>query len=162
MLANPVGLSSAVLSSDGFLIFGRRNDRVAYYPGRIHPFAGAAEPAESLDLFAEVRRELTEELRFQADDILDLRCAALVEDRSLRQPELIFRCRSTRSRDWIIEQLDQAEHHSAWYMPANANGLAAALADSAHFTPVAIATLLVFGKAYIGDEWFNVHARAFT
>ena len=43
-LANPVGVSPALLSADNFLIMGRRNASVAYYPNRIHPFAGALEP----------------------------------------------------------------------------------------------------------------------
>src|SRR3954447_18914183 len=46
VLANPVGLSSALESSDGWLLLGRRNQWVAYYPNRVHPFAGALEPAE--------------------------------------------------------------------------------------------------------------------
>ncbi|HTL29947.1 MAG TPA: hypothetical protein VL282_12030, partial [Tepidisphaeraceae bacterium] len=44
VLANPIGLSTSMQSSDGHLLLGRRNEAVAYYPGRIHPFAGAAEP----------------------------------------------------------------------------------------------------------------------
>src|SRR5262245_50331524 len=36
-LANPLGVSCALLSSDGALMMGQRNQQVAYYPGRIHP-----------------------------------------------------------------------------------------------------------------------------
>src|SRR5690349_12363656 len=43
VLANPVGVSPALETADGFLLFGRRNASVAYYPNRIHPFAGALE-----------------------------------------------------------------------------------------------------------------------
>src|SRR4051812_24998407 len=54
-MANPLGISVALISADGFLAMGRRNERVAYYPGRIHPFAGALEP-EDLDVFGAVGR----------------------------------------------------------------------------------------------------------
>src|SRR5579862_5742471 len=38
-LANPMGVSSALETSDGFVMLGRRNASVAYYPLRVHPFA---------------------------------------------------------------------------------------------------------------------------
>jgi hypothetical protein len=162
VLANPIGLSASVQSSDGFVLLGRRNENVAYYPGRIHPFAGSAEPAEPLSLFDEVRRELDEELRFESRDIADLRCCALVEDRSLRQPEVIFHCQSTRTRDQIIDQLDKTEHRSAWWAPVEPNAIDSALDDPAPFTPVAIATLLLFGRKAFGRAWFENHAARFT
>src|SRR6476619_7334639 len=85
VLANPVGLSTALETSDGFLLMGRRNERVAYYPGRLHPFAG-------------FRRELGEELSLDEPDVPLIRCTGIVEDVALRQPELIFRveCALTR------------------------------------------------------------------
>ncbi len=89
-LANPVGVSPALLTADGFLLMGRRNTSVAYYPNRIHPFAGAMEPQDKADVFAAARRELMEELALSPPLILDIRCTGIVEDPSLRQPELIF------------------------------------------------------------------------
>ena len=53
VMANPVCVSPALLACDGFLVMGRRNASVAYYPNRIHPFAGArawpARPARLRD-----------------------------------------------------------------------------------------------------------------
>jgi hypothetical protein len=48
VLANPVGVSPALLSSDNHLMLGRRNALVAYYPHKLHPFAGAIEPRARL------------------------------------------------------------------------------------------------------------------
>lgn len=159
-LANPIGLSTSVLSSDGFVLLGKRNDRVAYYPSRIHPFAGAAEPADSLNLFDEVRRELEEELGFGSSDVAELFCGGIAEDRSLRQPEIIFHCRSNRSRNDIIRQLDTTEHRGAWSVSATPESIADALRDPAPFTPVAIATLLLFGRSHFGEQWFAREARS--
>ena len=43
ILANPLGVSAILLSSDDMLMMGRRNASVAYYPDRVHPFAGCLE-----------------------------------------------------------------------------------------------------------------------
>src|SRR5438270_2948610 len=107
ILANPVGVSPALETSDGWLMFGRRNASVAYYPQRVHPFAGALEPRDADDVFAAVYRELAEELNFTAADIAEARCAGIAEDRSIRQPELIFRVTSTRTREQIEATLDR-------------------------------------------------------
>src|SRR5262249_46776634 len=84
-LANPMGISCALISDDGYLMFGKRSDRVAYYPGRVHPFAGALEPRERLDVFEDARRELNEELGLGRSDIREMLCLGLAEDRTLRQ-----------------------------------------------------------------------------
>lgn len=112
VLANPVGLSAALISADGFLLLGRRNASVAYYPNRVHPFAGALEPRDGSDVFAAIGRELAEELSLGPQDVRDTRCVGLVEDPALRQPELIFRVESRLTRDQIERQLDAAEHRS--------------------------------------------------
>jgi hypothetical protein len=44
VLANPIGVSPALETADGFLLLGRRNREVAYYPSRVHPFAGGLDP----------------------------------------------------------------------------------------------------------------------
>jgi 8-oxo-dGTP pyrophosphatase MutT (NUDIX family) len=161
-LAHPIGLSTSILSRDGFVLLGQRNDRVAYYPGKIHPFAGAAEPNDPLNLFDEVRRELKEELAFKEPDIAELYCGGIAEDRSLRQPEIIFHCRSTRTLDEIVGQLDATEHRAAWSAPATSDAIAGALQNPARFTPVAVATLLLFGRVHFGDAWFDANSPAFT
>src|SRR2546423_316715 len=76
VLANPVGVSPALLTADNYLMMGRRNASVAYYPGRIHPFAGALDPQDS-DVFAAVRRELKEELAFEIQDVTEIFCTGI-------------------------------------------------------------------------------------
>jgi hypothetical protein len=126
---------------------------MAYYPGRVHPFAGCMEPADD-DVFAAVRRELSEELAFTPLDIADLRCIGIVEDRKLRQPELIFSVTSTRTRQQIESQLDAIEHHVSWSIPATAADIESAIAQQEDLTPVAIASLLLWGRVRFGDAWF--------
>jgi hypothetical protein len=159
VLANPVGVSPALLSSDGYLMLGRRNASVAYYPEKLHPFAGAIEPRAPLDVFDEVRRELREELSFADQDVSDMRCTGIVEDVALRQPELIFAVRATRTRDEIESRVDQTEHGGSWSIPATRDALERALDQPDELTPVAVASLLLWGRLNFGLDWFTARAR---
>ncbi len=161
-LANPVGVSSALLSADGWLLMGRRNASVAYYPNRIHPFAGALEPRADLNVFDEVRRELKEELGMEAGELEAIHCTGIAEDESIHQPELIFRVESALSRDQIEAHLDQAEHEGVWAVQADRGVLERLLATPPEaFTPIAVASLLCWGRVQFGDRWFgNVFTAA--
>ncbi len=160
-LANPVGVSPALLSADGYLMMGRRNESVAYYPGRIHPFAGALDPADDSP-FAAIRRELHEELGFVEADIADIRCTGIAEDVSIRQPELIFFARSTRTRESIEAAMDRKEHHGTWHIPATAAAIGRALEEAdAAFTPVAIASMVLYGRVAFGEGFVQRYGAKF-
>jgi 8-oxo-dGTP pyrophosphatase MutT (NUDIX family) len=158
VLANPVGVSPALETADAWLLMGRRNASVAYYPGRVHPFAGALEPRDADDVFAAVQRELAEELNFTAEDVGEVRCTGIAEDRSIRQPELIFRVNSTRTRAQIEATLDRTEHHASWAIAATAEAVDLVLGEPAALTPVAVAALLLWGRAKFGSPWFDQRA----
>ena len=106
-LANALGLSAMVESADGYFLLGRRSGAVAYHPHRVHPFAGSAT---GLDVFAEMRRELAEELALAESDIAEMTCIGMAEDRAIRQPELVFRVLCTHDCAEIERALDLAEH----------------------------------------------------
>ena len=161
ILANPVGVSPALETADGWLMMGRRNASVAYYPNKVHPFAGALEPRDAMDLFGAVRRELAEELGFTGADIAEIRCTGIAEDRAIRQPELIFRVLSTRTRAQVEATLDRTEHHDSWAVEARRESVEGALRDVSELTPVAVAALLLWGRARIGKEWFGERGLAF-
>ncbi|HVY94373.1 MAG TPA: NUDIX domain-containing protein [Bryobacteraceae bacterium] len=160
-LANPVGLSAVLLSADGQLLMGRRNANVAYYPSRVHPFAGCLEPAESLDVFADVRRELREELALTEPDIIEMFCTGITEDRSLRQPEMTFAVRTHKTLAQIESQLDAQEHRGIFHTPATAEGIEQALRSKEAFTPVGIGAMLLFGRSAFGGAWFEQNSQAF-
>jgi hypothetical protein len=153
-LANPVGLSCALQSSDGYLMLGRRNDSLAYYPRRVHPFAGSLEPGDDVDVFANMERELSEELSLGTGDISQIVCVGMIEDLSLRQPELIFSVRSNQSRAGIEQRLDAGEHDACVAIEPKGDKLLEALNDAA-LTPVALGTGLLWGRGLFGAEWFD-------
>jgi hypothetical protein len=158
-LANAVGLSCALESSDGFLMLGRRSSSLAYYPSRVHPFAGSLEPIHPLDLFAEMRRELAEELRFDDADVPSMWCAGVIEDVSIGQPELVFIAKSTRSHADIERMLDKSEHEASLAIEPDRDKLQSALNDSA-MTPVALGAMLLWGRERFGQPWFDAAQRA--
>jgi len=147
-LANPVGLSCALVSTEGNLLLGRRNEKVAYYPGRIHPFAGALEERQPMDLFAEVRRELEEELGLTEADIAEMACIGLIEDRSLRQPELVFRVCAKLGAAEMMARLDAREHTGALCVRPQQSAVEAILKDPA-LTPVAVGTVRLWSNLQI-------------
>ncbi len=153
VMANPVGVSPALRTADGYLMLGRRSPRLAYYPGRVHPFAGAMEPTDA-DPFAAVRRELAEELAMDEGEVADLRCTGIAEDPGLRQPELIFAVTTTRPRAVVEAHLDRAEHAGTWGVRAEPDAVAAAITEGVGtLTPVGLASLLLWGRVAFGDGW---------
>lgn len=151
--ANPVGISPALETADGYLMLGLRNETVAYYPNLLHPFAGALEPEEAGNVFNTVRRELKEELHFTADDIAEIRMIGMVEDANLLQPEPIFYVRSTRTRAEIEQSVQRDEHHDSWSIKADLSRVRQVLRDAKKFTPVGIASLLLWGIRQAGPKF---------
>ena len=154
VMANPVGVSPALQTADDFLLLGRRNATLAYYPNRTHPFAGALEPRDNGDLFAAVRRELAEELSLGDADVAEIRCTGIAEDRALRQPELLFHVRTRLTRSQLEAQVHADEHGGSVAVPATREAVAGIVHDPA-LTPVAVASLLLSGRVYFGEDWFR-------
>lgn len=156
VMANSMGVSSGLLTTDGFWTMGRRNASVAYYPGRVHPFAGSLELTDEIDLFANAQRELREELHLTHDNVAVTRLVGLVEDIALRHPEAIFLAKTTLARNEVAAGLDADEHDGVWFTPATPIDTVAALRD-AELTPVARAVLLLGGRHVFGEAWFQNH-----
>ena len=157
VMANPLGVSTSLLTADGYWIMGRRNRSVAYYPARVHPFAGSLEVREEVDIFHDVRRELREELALGESDIVQVTHVGLVCDQTLRHPEAVFFTETRLSRKQVTHQLDPDEHDAVWSTPATPQDTAAALAND-ELTPVARASLLLGGRERFGVEWFERHS----
>jgi hypothetical protein len=171
--ADPVGLSVALESADGYLLMGRRNERVSYYPLKVHPFAGCMEPSnfgnagilpamkagwkpalqaesEGLgapyrpDVFAEALRELREELALEPADVPAMTLLGMVADRAIRQPELVFHARTRLTMNEVEARLDLREHNG---LKAIAPGdLAMELGHAEDWTPVGVATATLWGR----------------
>jgi hypothetical protein len=153
VMANPVGVSSAVETADGYLVLGKRNAAVAYYPLRTHPFAGALEPGDGGDVFGAVGRELNEELSLGSDDIRLICCTGVAEDLRLRHLEMLFRVKTRLSRSQIKAQVHREEHGDSVAVKSEGDEILDFLKDPA-LTPVALGSLMLWGRVVLGDEWF--------
>lgn len=147
VMANPLGVSTLVLTRDQYLMMGRRNDSVAYYPNRVHPFAGSLEvQAESIDLFDNVQRELREEIGLTPAEVESIRFLGLAEDLNLRHPESLFLTRTCLTREQIRSRLDPAEHHNTWSVPALVEPVSQVLDSPDALTPIAQSLLFCWLK----------------
>lgn len=159
LLANPVGTSVALVSSDGFLIFGLRGESVALYPRHAHPFGGTMEvpePGQYVDLMSEMEREIEEEIGITPAELDDLHAIALAEDRTIRQPELVYAARTCLDRNAIVGRLDLHEHTACWTLRDDAELIDDVLAGEMPVSPVLRATLLAWGAKRYGAAWFSI------
>jgi len=154
VLANSVGVSVPLHTADGFLLLGRRNESVVYYPNRLHPFAGALEPRDGGDPFLAARRELQEEAGLLEADLTKIACLGIVEDHQLRQPELILRADTPLIRAQMDARMARDEHHELIAIEAADRPVRAALRDPS-LTPVAAGSLLLWGRSQWGEPWLE-------
>jgi 8-oxo-dGTP pyrophosphatase MutT (NUDIX family) len=159
VLANPLGVSCALHTADDRLLLGLRNERVAYYPSRIHPFAGSLEPSDELDVFKAIQRELDEELGLEASDVIEAHCLGLVEDESLRQPELVVHMRVKRAAEELVKTVDESEHGGCVVVGAE-EAAVARWVDNPLLTPVAVGTLLLWGRWRFSEQWYETQRQA--
>jgi 8-oxo-dGTP pyrophosphatase MutT (NUDIX family) len=156
VMANPVGISPALLTADNQLLLGQRNASVAYYPNRVHPFSGCMEPKDD-SLFTAVARELKEELSLDPNDLESIRCTGIAQDTRLVQPEPIFAVNCRLSFTEIQHRLDPTEHHGIIAIPATQRMIEKTLQQDDRLTPVAVASLLLWGRESFGQPWFDRH-----
>lgn len=160
-LADALGTSVALLSSDGWAVFGRRSPHLALYPGHPHPVGGTLEVADgpAPDTTAELLREVREEVGLAADEIRTVRVLALTEDRRFRQPEMVWLVATACTRIDLERRIARDEHTGAWSVRAAADALRQELLPLRDMTPVLRAVLLVLGWRLGGRRWLDAISR---
>ncbi len=163
-LANPLGISSTVITRDGFLVFGRRSGRVAFHAGYLHTFGGLLEPSDKdaegrFDVFGAAMRELVEELGVRKNEIVEIIVAGLVRDRGILQPELLFEATLTLSRAELTARFDPTlpdqEHTGLEFVHDEPEATITFLQRSALIAPVAAAAMLLHGRHAWGTDWYE-------
>ena len=163
VMADPLGVSAAVCTSDGLIVMGMRSSNMIQYAGRIHPVGGTVEPPEtsgaSPDPFKAIVGELHEETAVPPEKVSSILCLGLVRDRNTVQPELIFDCHV----DCDVVSLfaaaatapDAAEHSSMVPIRDHPGAVVSFMEQYfSQLTPVAMATLLLHGLRHWGSGWF--------
>lgn len=162
-LSDALGVSAAVSTRDGFILMGRRSQKVAYHAGRIHPVGGMVEPAKSPtqlpDPFHTIVKELTEETGLNPKLATECVCLGIVRDKHIVQPELIFDIAVSTEADVLCRSARQAEDRDEHteLVPIRNHPAATVSYMEQHFselTPVGLATLLLHGLRHWGSGWF--------
>jgi hypothetical protein len=162
--SNPLGTSATVITSDGWLLYGRRSRYVACHAGYVHTFGGGleadeCEPIGHCDIFDSILRELEEELSLAGEDIERAICVGLIRDAIVRQPELIFDVHVRPSREQLEKRLEaspSAQEHDAIVAVRDEPETAVPFI-LAHrpIAPVAVGALLLHGRRRFGEAWYE-------
>lgn len=162
VLASPLGVSTAVTTSDGFLLLGRRSEKVIHNAGRIHPIGGMVDPPDppnAPDPFASIVQELRTEANLSPEMIGSIVCLGLVRDKRIVQPELVFDADLTIDaaalRRLAAGAEDACEHEDLILLMNYPASVVTFMERHAEvLTPVAMATLLLHGLRHWGSGWF--------
>ncbi len=169
--ANPIGTTATLISSDGFICYGRRSQRVAFHASHIHTLGGALEESDraddgSVDPFGSVLRELKEEVNVDPADLDDFACVGLIRDKEIRQPELLFEGKTKLTAAEVKARWRTADgaddHDEIVTIPAEPARLVPFMKSCGPIAPVAIGSLFLYGWGRWGRAWFDEAARQFA
>lgn len=163
VLADPAGISLAVVTGDKYLLLAKRSRQVFVYPGRWHPIGGIMEPSDQPGSvpspFHTAAREMEEELGLPGDSICQIVCLGVVRDKATVQPELIFDVHVRQDAESVVASQaaarDAAECEALVSVRDHPGAVVTFLEKHyAELTPVALATLLLHGQRHWGSGWF--------
>lgn len=159
--SDPVGTSALPVTSDGWLLCGRRSGRVAFHAGFVHVFGGGLEAGDrredgSIDAFESVFRELWEELHVNIADIVQPVCLGLIRDPAILQPELTFEVPLRLERSELAGRLDphasDQEHTELVWCRDHPEAILKFLAETRPITPVAVGAFCLHGRRRFGED----------
>lgn len=162
--SHPIGISATVITADEWLLCGRRSQRVACMAGYAHTFGGTIEPDEMLpdgtfDAFASLRRELSEELGLQENEIDRLICLGLIRDGRIRQPELILDAYVKLSKSDITGRIRPGhmheEHTEVLACRDEPESILPFLQSTPRIAPVLVGAIMQHGRYCFGTSWYE-------
>jgi len=160
-LANPLGLSVAVITADNQILLQKRSEHVFEFPGFFHVGGGNVEPIDvaspdATGIIASIHRELDEELAISAHQITRTLCLGLAENAMFRKPDLLIATWVSLSAD-VLASRTNAEYSELVFL-ADDSSLSEFLIANAHtISPAGIACLLALGWQRHGVDWFDTH-----
>ncbi len=163
LFSNPIGTTATLITADGWLLYGRRSERVACHAGYIHTFGGGLEADErdangEFDAFGSVLRELGEELGLVQSEISLMVCVGLIRDAAIRQPELIFDAHVNLTRAEVEARLvhdHEREHDAVAACRNEPDAIVPFITTADLIAPVAVGALCQHGRRCFGEEWYE-------
>lgn len=166
VLSDPLGVSAAIVTADGFVMLGRRSKTVTQYPQLVNPIGGVLEPSPSPsippDPFGAIQKELIEETTLT--DMPSL-CLGMIRDKLTWQPELIFEIPTTADAEFVRRGAAIAadSHEHTELIAVRDDPVEIARFVELHInelTPLAPAMLLMHGRYRWGESWFAAAVAA--
>ena len=163
VLANPLGVSAAVVTSDGYVLLGRRSNKVFSNPGLVHPVGGTVQPPAEAgkipDPFQAMTDELRQELALETEAVKRNVCLGVVRAKRVVQPEMIFEVRVHGDVEAIragaANAPDASEHDELVAVRDHPGAVVTYIEKNySQLTAVALATLLLHGQRHWGMGWF--------
>ena len=161
-LADALGISAIVLTTDGYVVLGRRSRNVVFHAGFLHTFGGLLEEADrrgnSYDISGSVLRELEEEVGVTRGEVGKMVITGLVRDRAILQPELLFDVWVNLTRSDIHHRFSAGrddEHAGIEFISDDPEGVLTFLQCTPKITPVGQASLLLHGSQQWGEMWYE-------
>jgi 8-oxo-dGTP pyrophosphatase MutT (NUDIX family) len=162
LYSNPIGTSATVITADGWLLYGRRNHKVACHPGYVHTLGGSLEAQDrredgTLDAFSSMARELREEAGIRVEETSQLVCLGMIRDPFVRQPELIFDANVALTRDELSRRIHSGdeEHTSLVACLDQPRAMLAFIRETEKIAPIAVGALCLHGRRCFGEAWFE-------
>jgi hypothetical protein len=162
VLANPLGVSAAVVTSDGYVLLGRRSDKVFSNAGLVHPVGGIVEPPAEAgmipDPFQAMTDELYQELAIPAEAVTRNVCLGVVRAKRVVQPEMVFEVHVGAGVEAVragsANAPDVSEHDDLVAVRDQPGAVVTYIEKNySHLTAVAMATLLLHGQRHWGMGW---------
>jgi hypothetical protein len=163
VMSDALGVSAAIATRDGFILLGRRSEKVMYHSGRIHPFGGFMESGDvdgvSAHPYPSVLRQVVRETNLSAPLLQDAVCLGIVRDKHTVQPELIFDITAdidaAAARSCAMQAEGRQDHTEL--VPVRNHPAAVLTFIEQRFgelTAVGLAALLLHGLRHWGSGWF--------
>jgi len=124
--SNPLSSCTAIVTSDGYLPVGMRGKAVAIYPSVPHIIGGYVKvngnnkpdfTVKDVDLFANMLKELREELAISQEEVASADFLGIVRNRITRGPEMMYLMKvaltaSEVESRWKTKSKDKYEHRN--------------------------------------------------
>ncbi len=160
--ADGLAVSSTLLTSDGFLLIGRRSAKVYDGRGKLHVCGGHPDPEHALSaeeivtnenpLFRAMEKEIREEFHITAGQISHIRGLGLIRSSGSGKPEMIFttalKITSAKALALQASAKDKEEHQEIYRIPAKQGALLDYLENHhGELTVPALGALIFFGES---------------
>ena len=146
---NVLSAGCILVTSDNYLVFGKRSDKLVISPGKITIVSGMVDRNDVVDnkkadLFSCIKREIKEEVGVSSNEIHDLICIGLVNKSNNKGIFVPFFARLTISFEKLCEKSNDGELTELIKTTNSETGILKILEKPSNLSSVASASLQIY------------------